>query len=160
MNILTTITDFLAGGTVKTVLDTVKDYFPPSMSDKEKAEMSLIISNAEHQKEKEILVLVNEADKEFNQRLRDLEGTASDLKSIPFFGTIVIFLRGVQRPIWGFFTLYADFMALSKTWNITDDPQLKAMLIVVNVLVLGFLFGERAIKNLMPFIAQMFGGKK
>lgn len=160
MNIFTTITDFLAGGTVKTVLDTVKDYFPPSMSDKEKAEMSLIISNAEHQKEKEILVLVNEADKEFNQRLRDLEGTASDLKSIPFFGTIVIFLRGVQRPIWGFFTLYADFMALSKTWNITDDPQLKAMLIVVNVLVLGFLFGERAIKNLMPFIAQMFGGKK
>ncbi len=160
MDLFGKITDLLAGGTVKTIVDTVKDYFPPSMSDKEKSELSLAISNAEHQREKEILQIANETDREFNDRIKAMEGTAADLKSVPIFGTLIIFLRGTQRPIWGFFTLYADFMALSKTWDITGDPQLKAMLIVVNVLVLTFLFGERAVKNVMPFIIEFFGAKK
>jgi hypothetical protein len=160
MSLVQKVTDFLAGGTVKTIVDTVKDYFPPSMSEKEKADLSLVINNAAHQREKEILQLANEADREFNQRIKEMEGTAADLKSVPFFGTLIIFLRGTQRPIWGFFTLYADFMVLSKTWDITQDPQLKAMLIVVNVLVLTFLFGERAVKNVMPFIMEFFGAKK
>jgi hypothetical protein len=160
MSLFQKVTDFLAGGTVKTIVETVKDYFPPSMSEKEKAELSLVISNAEHQKEKELLQMANEADREFNDRIKAMEGTAADLKSIPIFGTIIIFLRGTQRPLWGFFTLYADYMMLSKSWGTTEDPQLKAMLIVVNVLVLSFLFGERAVKNVMPFIMEFFGAKK
>ena len=159
MNIFTTITDFLAGGTVKTIVDTVKDYFPPSMTDKEKAELTMAISNAEHIKEKELLTLANEADKEFNTRVKEMEGTANDLKAIPIFGSIIIFLRGTQRPIWGFFTLYADYMTFAKQWNISDDPQMQTMLTIVNVLVLGFLFGERAVKNVMPLIIEMFANK-
>ena len=159
MNIFTKITDFLAGGTIKTIAETVKEYFPPSMSEKEKADLSLIISNAEHMKEKEILMLANEADKEFNTRVKEMEGTANDLKAIPIFGSIIIFLRGTQRPIWGFFTLYADYMTFAKQWNISADPQMQTMLTIVNVLVLGFLFGERAVKNVMPLIMQMFKSK-
>jgi len=31
-------------------------------------------------------------------------------------------------------------------------------MISINILVLGFLFGERTIKNLSPLIIQVFGG--
>ncbi len=55
--------------------------------------------------------------------------------------------------------MYIDFMALSNTWNIPDGSGLNLVLIAINILVLGFLFGERAIKNVMPFIIQFFGGK-
>ncbi len=33
-------------------------------------------------------------------------------------------------------------------------------LIVINLLVLGFLFGERTVKNLEPLIIRVFGGEK
>ncbi len=36
-------------------------------------------------------------------------------------------------------------------------PCVNVAMIVINVLVLGFFFGERALKNLMPMIAQVFG---
>ena len=157
MGMGTKIRDFLAGGTMKTIADTVKDYFPPSMSDKEKSELSLKISEAQRNYDLAIMDKANEADAEFSSRIKEMEGTASDLKTIPFVGTFVIFLRGLQRPVWGFATLYLDFQSFSNTWTLTEKQDVA--LIVINLLVLGFLFGERALKNVMPLINTYFGKK-
>ncbi|WP_230413519.1 hypothetical protein [Zooshikella ganghwensis] len=64
----------------------------------------------------------------------------------------MLFLRGAQRPVWGFATLYLDLCWFA-TWQLT--VQQETALTLINVLVLGFLFGERAIKNVMPLIMQV-----
>ncbi len=161
MDIFSKIAGFFAGGDglAKTISDTVMAYWPPDMSPEKKVEAQLAVSAQSWQREKEGLVLAHEMDKEFNQRIKDLEGTAADLKSIPFFGNILLFLRGSQRPTWGFTTMYMDFMWISKGWDVPENSQKGLALIVINVLVLGFLFGERAIQNVMPYIIQFFGIK-
>lgn len=146
--------DFFAGGLGSSIVDTVKDYFPPSMSDAEKADLSFRINEAANKQANEAAKLANEADTEFNQRIKDLEGTANDLKSIPVIGPIVIFLRGCQRPVWGYSTLYMDYMVFSDEWTSLSETQ-ESALWIINLLVLGFLFGERAIKNLMPLIERL-----
>jgi len=157
MSFVTKIMNFLSGGTVKTIVDTVKDYFPPSMSDKEKAELSLRISEAQRKHDLAILDKVHEADAEFNKRIKAMEGTASDLKTIPLIGGLIIFLRGLQRPVWVFATLFLDYQSFAGEWSLTDKQD--TMLLIINVLVLGFLFGERAVKNITPLIGAYFGKK-
>jgi hypothetical protein len=98
-------------------------------------------------------------DKEFNKRISDLEGTASDLKSIPIIGPILLFLRGAQRPFWGFATIYLDYQVFSKGWNLDPGSQAGSAFYVINLLVLGFLFGERAIQNVLPYMTQFKGTK-
>lgn len=151
---------FLGGdgeGVLKTLADTVEDYFPPSMSDKEKADMKLALTKIEGENQIKLLELAKEQDDLFNQRIKDLEGTATDLKSVPIVGPIMLLARGSQRPIWGFATMFFDYQVFSSQWNIMADDQLKAVVMAINVLVLGFLFGERALKNVMPLIAAYFG---
>lgn len=157
MGMLTKVLDVLGGGTISTVFNAVKSYFPPSMTDQEKNEFSLRLQDAEHRKDLAIREAVHRADAEFNSRIKDMEGTASDLKTIPVIGSIVIFLRGVQRPVWGFFTLYADYQVFAGAWDISDKQE--SMLLAINLLVLGFLFGERAVKNITPLIGAYFGKK-
>jgi hypothetical protein len=163
-SILTKIVDSIGGGIIKEGFNAIKAYFPPSMTDQEKAAAELAYNKFAHQKEIDLIQQVNAAEKEFNQRIKDLEGTAADLKSVPVVGHIILLLRGAQRPVWGFFVLFADYQVLSMGWDVSDDGQLKAMLFAINILVLAFLFGERAVKNVMPFILQFFGlqsaGKK
>lgn len=160
MGLTDKVLDFFGGGAVSTIASTVKSYFPPSMSDAEQAELQLRIEKAEAEKQRELLKLANEADREFNDRMKAMEGTASDLLALPVIGRLIIFARGAQRPTWGFATLYLDYKVFSGAWAITADPQLKTAFIVINLLVLGFLFGERAIKNLMPFITAYLGKAK
>ena len=40
------------------------------------------------------------------------------------------------------------------------SEQQQTAMIVINILVLGFLFGERTIKNLEPLIIKVFGKVK
>lgn len=159
MDVIGTIIDKFGGGIIKEGFDIVKAYFPPSMTDKEKGDAQLAYERFVYEKQKESNTLALEADKEFNQRMKDMEGTASDLKTIPILGSIIIFIRGAQRPVWGCFTLYADYMVFSKAWNLSAEPELKSMLMAINVLVLGFLFGERAVKNILPFLREFMGKK-
>ena len=159
-NFFSKAADFFSGGLGSAIVDGVKSYFPPSMTDKEKAELSEKIVREANLQANEAARIVNEERAEFNQRIKDMEGTANDLKSISFFGPIVIFLRGCQRPVWGYATLYMDFMVFSGNWSKLSEMQ-ESALWVINLLVLGFLFGERAIKNVMPLVAQYFkGGNK
>lgn len=159
MNILSTIIDKFGGGIIQGGFDIVKAYFPPSMTDKEKGDAQLAYERFVHEKQKEASTDALEADKEFNQRVKDMEGTAQDLMALPVVGRLIIFIRGAQRPVWGCFTLYADYMVFSKAWDLSGNPELGSMLFLINALTLSFLFGERAVKNLLPFLKDFVGKK-
>lgn len=156
MGFFDAISDFFGGGVVETIADTVKSYFPPSMSDKEKAELSARIAEAEHKRERELMAMAMKADHEVTERAAQLEGTAKDLAALPVVGRLILFLRGCQRPVWGFATMAMDWLWFT-AWKL--DEQQQTALIVINVLVLGFLFGERTVKNLQPLLVQIFGGR-
>lgn len=158
-NIFTKAIDFFSGGFGSSVVDAVKEYYPPSMSEQEKAELDFRIQNAVDEKALKGQELTNEAQAEFNNRIAELEGTAKDLKAIPVLGPLMIFLRGCQRPIWGYSTLYMDLMIFSGKWSGLTDAQ-ESALWIINLLVLGFLFGERAIKNVTPLIERVIKTKQ
>lgn len=156
MSFLTKVTDIIGGSLFGEVKDLVTQYFPPDMSETAKAELSLKLAKLEAEKTAAINGNLSDAEKTLNQRIAEQEGTASDLKQLPFIGRIVLFLRGLQRPLWGFFTMYIDFIWFTTSPEFTKQQQ--TALITINILVLGFLFGERTIKNLSPLIIKVFGG--
>jgi len=169
------IVNVVKGDGIKSATDFINTRWPPDMSEEQKAQIELQLKEfdakqkeLEHNRELAMLEKAHEADSEFNQRIKDMEGTASDLKTIPIIGSLIIFLRGVQRPLWGYCTLIMDFMVFSGKWTIvlttaSGITPLGFILIIINFLVLGFLFGERAIKNvtpvLMPLIESVWGRK-
>lgn len=160
MSFFSKVADFFTDGVVGTIVDAVKDYFPPSMSESEKAALKVAMMQFEHNREKELLALAAEADKEVTRRAVALEGSASDLKALPVVGRFIIFIRGCQRPLWGCFTFLLDYNIFCGKWNVPmtapDDSHTAQGLLVIaiNVLVLGFLFGERTVKNLMPLFTR------
>lgn len=151
------ILDFLSGGIggklAEGAIDIAKGFFPEKLSEEDEKRLAMQLQALTHNHVKEMQLLANEQQAEFNGRLKELEGTASDLKTIPFIGPIIIFLRGVQRPAWGFSTLVIDYHWFSGDWKI--DAGQESALYLINLLVLGFLFGERAIKNLEPLITKI-----
>lgn len=159
MSLFSKVGDFLTGGVVDTIADTVEKYFPPDMSEKQKADLKLAIKQLEHNQKIELLKLATEADAEFNDRIKAMEGTAKDLSQFGWLGRIVLFLRGCQRPVWGGLTMWMDVMWFSGKWAGMTQQQ-ESALWLINALVLGFLFGERAIKNVAPFIKMMMESKK
>ena len=152
--------DFLKGGVggelAKGAMDIAKGFFPAKLSEEDEKRLAMQFQSLTNNHIKEMQIVANEEQAEFNKRTTEMEGTAKDLKAIPILGPIIIFLRGAQRPVWGFSTLVMDFMWLSNSWDFSDNEQKGTMMIVVNVLVLGFLFGERAVKNLMPLLLKVF----
>jgi len=160
MDIFSKIMDVFSGGAVGTIVDAVKTYFPPSMTEQEKAALSVALSNAEIEKMKAVALIANDADKEFNSRIKEMEGTATDLKSIPLIGALMLFIRGAQRPIFGYATIFLDFKVFAGEWKLPDGSQQAAAFYIINLLVLGFLFGERAVQNVAPYLTQFFGPKK
>ena len=154
MKILSEITNFVGGSLFKEIKEGLMSYFPPSMTQQERAEVELKLQSFLHDKQMDAHRILNDSANQLNKRIAEQEGTASDLKAIPILGSVIIFLRGVQRPLWGFATLYMDNKWFFGEGNF-DDQQQTAM-IVINILVLGFLFGERAIKNLEPLITKVF----
>ena len=165
MSLLTKIGDALGGSLFGSVKDLVTSYFPPDMSPEKKAELQQKIEELEFNRQLAILNAAADAEKTLNQRIAEYEGTASDLKQLPVVGRIVLFLRGMQRPVWGFFVMYLDYQWFTNpSTKLLDGQAVQAFteqqqtaLIVINLLVLGFLFGERTVKNLEPLIIKVFG---
>lgn len=155
MSFLGAVGKFLSGGTGEAIVGFVRDRWPPSMSDQQRAEMEALLTEATRDYELKLQQLAAAQDAEFNQRIKDLEGTAADLKGVWLLGPIVIFLRGLQRPVWGYCTLYLDFVWFTTDTSGWSEQQATAM-IVINLIVLFFLFGERAAKNIMPLVKQVF----
>lgn len=148
------LANFFTGGLAETVMSGIEKYFPPDMTEQEKAQLKLALEKIELQKQTEANKAIAEAEKSINERIAQHEGTANDLKSLPFVGRVVIFARGCQRPLWGFGVMWADLQWFSGNWTGLTQQQ-ESALWVINLLVLGFLFGERAVKNLMPIISKV-----
>src|SRR3990167_11045585 len=80
------------------IVETIAGQFPDRMSEAEKAQAVAAANQVANEHALDMLTAWNAQEATFNERLRDMEGTASDLKAIPIIGPIVIFLRGLQRP--------------------------------------------------------------
>ena len=154
MGLLSTVTDFIGGSIFKEIKEGVMAYFPPDLTPQQKADIDLKIQDLLDKKQAEANRVLDNAAKQLDKRINDQEGTASDLKNIPFLGSIILFLRGSQRPAWGYATLVMDFKWFFELHTFTDQQQ--TAMIVINFLVLGFLFGERTIKNLEPLLIKVF----
>jgi len=154
MGILNKIVNLLTGDFGAKIVGAIRDYFPPSLSDAEKRDFELKIMEITQAHEIELLKELNVAESEFNQRIKELEGTASDLRQIPVLGSIILFMRGCQRPAFGFFTLAMDCLVFGGYWTIQENSRIETAFLVINLLVLGFLFGERAIKNVIPLFEK------
>ena len=157
MGLFSKITNAVTGNLAGEIFDTVKAYFPPGMSEKEVGQMQFALQQLEDKRKAKAEKAESEAQQQFNDRVKELEGTAKDLKSIPYIGALIIFLRGCQRPAWGFLTMYLDVKWFS-TWTLTEQQQ--TALILINFLVLGFLFGERTLKNLEPLLLKLLGNRQ
>lgn len=151
------VAKFFSGGGGKEVIGFIRDRWPAKLSEAELAEVEAEIDRREMEKREAAMEWGHKQDQAFFTFTKEMEGTAADLKSIPFVGAFIIFLRGAFRPIFAYFTLYLDaqwfLTGVSGGWT---EQQSTAM-IVINVVVLVFFFGERTVKNLMPLIAQVFG---
>lgn len=148
------IANFFSGGLADTVMDGIKAYFPPDMSDEQKAAVNLELQKIELKKTIELNKAVADAERAINDRIATHEGTAKDLQALPVVGRVIIFARGCQRPLWGFGVMWADLQWFSGKWAELSEQQ-ESALWVINLLVLGFLFGERAIKNVAPLVSQI-----
>lgn len=153
MNVLAEIGNFLTGGIAEKLFDAVEKHFPPEMSEAQRLAARLEAQKLDHEHQLEGQRLQIENERAITERVKELEGTVKELKTIPLIGPVVIFTRAMQRQIWGYGTLYIDFMWFSGAWKM-DEQQQSAMW-VINLLILGFLFGERAIQNLAPLISDM-----
>lgn len=154
MSILAGLADKLVGGLAGSIVDVVKTYWPPDLSPEQKAEMTVAIERLAIEKEREVNAAVEAAERRLTERIALLEGTASDLRAVPIIGPLVLFLRGLQRPIWGYGTLYVNLMWFSGRWGQLSTTQ-ESSIWVINILVLGFLFGERAVQNVAPLISEL-----
>ena len=157
MGLLSKVADFIGGSMFDGVKDTVMAYFPPDMSEADKAKLELELELMFMEKQKQANKFLQESSVALDKRIAQQEGTAADFTSLPVIGRILLFARGAQRPVWGFATLWMDFRWFFGGY--TFDEQQQTALIVINVLVLGFLFGERAIQNLTPMLVQVFAKK-
>lgn len=150
------VAGFFSGETGKEVVGFIRDRFPAKLSDAELAEIQAAAEQREGERKESAMEWAASEQANFNKFTTDMEGTASDLKDVPVLGPIVIFFRGMFRPIFSYFVMYLDFVWFVGTSDF-DDQQSTAM-IVINMVVLVFFFGERAVKNLAPLIARVFGG--
>jgi hypothetical protein len=157
MSIFKKLLNGVTGGFVSTAVDTFKEYFPADMTPEQKASLALKTRELEAKIQQQMDDAAITAEEVLTNRIAQLEGTASDLKGIPLVGPLVLFLRGLQRPLWGYATLFMDYMWFSEWTTLTSKQE--SALMAINILVLGFLFGERAIKNVMPLITKLFEAK-
>ena len=145
------------------IVNTIAGQFPEKLSEGNRAQIEAAVTQATRGHEVQLLNIAHEGDVEFNDRIKAMEGTAGDLQRFGFIGKFLIFLRGAQRPAWGYGVLYLDFQVFSGQWSLAQNTSPGGMLTlegafwVVNFLVLGFLFGERTVKNVLPLIQAKFG---
>lgn len=159
MSLIDKVASLFGGGLVDSVIKTVEKYLPPDMSPSEKATMELDLQRMAFEKQKQADAMMADAERRVTERISLLEGTATDLRSIPLLGPAMLFLRGSQRPTWGFAVMYADMMWFSGKWGVMTVQQ-ESALWVINLLVLGFVFGERAVANLAPIISDIMSRRK
>lgn len=155
---LSKLTDIVGGSLFKEAKEIVMAYWPPEVPPEKKLELQAKLNEIELVKARQIDQAIADAEQRLTERIAMTEGSAQDLRAIPIIGPVVLFLRGLQRPIWGYATLYGDAMWFMGKWPMTGQQE--SALWVINFLVLGFLFGERAVQNVAPLIAELMAKKR
>lgn len=159
MGILDSLVAAATGGLGESVLHMMEKFFPADISPEQKTAFALAAQNIELQRAKDVAIAQGDAERALNERIAMYEGTASDLRAMPVLGPLLLMLRGAQRPVWGFGTLYLDYGVFSGLWSL-PNPTVSNAFWMINVLVLGFLFGERALANVLPLVKQIVEAKR
>jgi len=128
----------------KTVLD---KFVADKMSEKEREELK---NNYELAMRREAL----EGNKAFREFILAYEGSAETYRDVWFFGPLLIFIRGCIRPAFTVGAMYWDWQLFSSS-EVWDGMRMK-LLLIINVLVLIFWFGERSVKYILPLVKSLF----
>lgn len=158
MGILDALTNVATGGLGQAILSAVEKYLPPDVSPEQRENFRLAAENIELQRARDFAAAQADAERVLNERISMYEGTASDLRQMPVVGPAMLFLRGAQRPAWGIATLILDYEVFSGAWQLADGVPSNCFWLI-NFLVLGFLFGERAMMNVLPLMKQLFDAR-
>lgn len=158
MSVLQKLGDIVGGSLFKEAKEIVMAYWPPEVPPEKKLELQARLNEIELTKARQIDQAMAEAEARITERIALTEGSAQDLRAIPIIGPVVLFLRGLQRPVWGYATLFGDAMWFMGKWQLSEQQE--SALWVINFLVLGFLFGERAVQNVAPLIAEIMQGRR
>jgi len=92
------VVEFHSGGIGEKIVDTVKDYFPPKLSESERMKLEEVIRKAAREHELQLLSLAQQEQQQFDDRIREMEGTAKDLQQFGKLGELVVFLRLNPMP--------------------------------------------------------------
>lgn len=174
----------LRQGLRKQVVNRVGETLPEDLTAEQRSAVLAAANESLEQEHLALLATVETEQRAVEERMRRLEGTTGDLERLGPLGSLALFLRGMQRPLWGFAVLYIDLKVFSGAWkfddlaqaaqrattgqNVPDPDQVSQVLAdmaatvtsafwLVNLLVLGFLFGERATKNVLPLVKDLMG---
>ena len=142
-----------------------------SLSEQDRREITLQIENILTQKFCDLKMAKIEVKNDIEEKFEKASQSTRDLEKVPVFGKMGFFIRGMQRPIWGIALLYIDLQVLSGAWPLVNklpegaaaaatsalSSSIESTFWLINLLVLGFLFGERAVKNVMPMINKRLG---
>lgn len=159
-----TVANTFTGGLAGEIIDAVAGELGPDITPEQQAKLKMTIENNLLKREQLAMQAANDAERNLTDRVAQLEGTASDLKSVPFLGPLMLFIRGLIRPLATIMVCVIDWQVFSGSWQpvVTYDTgagvetiDMMNLLFLLNGLVLSFWFGERAIKNVMPFVTQM-----
>jgi hypothetical protein len=144
----------VAGGGIGKAVTAVLDRVAMDPLKKRQLEMELLQVTQKH--EIDLMRAATEAEVALTGRIKDLEGTSTDLRSIPIVGPAMLFLRGSFRPLFSYGVLVADWKVFSGKWTCPSND----LLLAINLIVLVFYFGERTIKNLMPLFTKFLEVKR
>ena len=154
MKLLKDLAGMVTGRLPGLITDAIQAVLP--LSPEDKAKVDAAVTAAAHEHELAMLKAMGDAEQQLTARIAKLEGTASDLRTIPIIGPLMIFLRGAVRPLFGGAILVWDWQVLSGHWKVPDEELFR----ILNILVLGFYFGERALKNVLPALTGWKQGQK
>lgn len=172
MELFTGVDDYLQKQYGDTLIHEVLNNLPEDFTSNQRDRLESSLLRAVHHCEKELLAQLALDKEDIEQKIRDLEGTTRDLEGSGGWGAFIRTVRAAQRPIWGYAVLLLDLMVFSGQWNLVSISadmarvmgrnapyiDLESAFWLINLLVLGFLFGERAVRNVIPVFHRRFGG--
>lgn len=115
---------------IKTGLD---KFVPDKMDEKDKIELGQSM-------ERFVASEARSQDSAFRQFVIDYEGAAEDVPKV------IVILRALIRPSFTILVGWLDYLFFSGATT-TWDPEAIALLKAINIIVLVFWFGEKALKN-------------
>jgi len=107
------------------------------------------MTKIENEFQAHLLTEARKSNSAFRNFVLQYEGSADDYTKIRFFGPLLLVIRGLVRPLVTGAVMYFDFQYFTvvesgaKVW----PNGMAQILLYMNIIVLGFWFGERAVKN-------------